>query len=105
VTDILAWSHNQFGDHARHRYEGLIATAIRDLAKDPTRPGSVERPELGDNVRSWHLRGSRYTAGDVVRRPRHFLIYRVEDDILVIGRVLHDTMELRRHVAVDRSWQ
>jgi toxin ParE1/3/4 len=77
----------------------------RDLAKDPTRPGSVERPELGDNVRSWHLRGSRYTAGDVVRRPRHFLIYRVEDDILVIGRVLHDTMELRRHVAVDRSWQ
>lgn len=25
IIDILAWSHNQFGDHARHRYEGLIA--------------------------------------------------------------------------------
>jgi toxin ParE1/3/4 len=57
-------------------------------------------------VRSWHLRGSRYhTDGDVVRRPRHFLIYRVDNDIFVVGRVLHDAMELRRHVAANRSWQ
>jgi toxin ParE1/3/4 len=106
IIDILAWSHDQFGEQARQRYEKLIATAIRDLATDPTRSGSVNRPELGDGVRSWHLRGSRdHTAGDVVRRPRHLLVYRTDNDILVIGRVLHDAMELRRHIDADRSWR
>jgi toxin ParE1/3/4 len=69
-------------------------------------PGSAERPELGDGVRSWHLRGSRnHTTGGVVRRPRHFLIYRVVGDILLIGRVLHHGMELRRHLDADTSWR
>src|SRR5262249_22032085 len=78
IVDILAWSHDQFGEQARHRYEKLIAAAIRDIARDPTRSGSAERPELGNGVRSWPLRASRYhTAGDVVRRPRHSLIYRI----------------------------
>jgi toxin ParE1/3/4 len=57
-------------------------------------------------MRSWHLRGSRNrTTGGIVRRPRHFLIYRVDDDILVIGRILHDAMELRRHIDTDTSWR
>jgi toxin ParE1/3/4 len=106
IVDILAWSQEQFGEQARERYEKLIATAIRDIAAAPTRPGSADRPELGKGVRSWHLRGSRnHTTGGVVRRPRHFLIYRVEDDILLIGRILHDAMELRRHIDTDTSWQ
>jgi toxin ParE1/3/4 len=106
IVDILAWSHDQFGEQARQRYEKLIATAIRDVVTDPTRSGSIDRPELGDGVRSWHLRGSRHrTAGDVVRRPRHLLVYRIDNDILVIGRILHDAMELRRHIDAGRSWQ
>ena len=106
IIDILTWSQDRFGHEARTRYERLIATAIRDNAADPKRPGSFERPELGDGVRSWHLRGSRdHTAGPVVRRPRHILISRRDGDILVIGRVLHDVMELRHHVASDTSWR
>jgi toxin ParE1/3/4 len=104
IVDILAWSQDQFGEQARQRYEKLIAAGIRDIAADPTRPGSVPRPELGDAVRSWHLRGSRNRAGTAtVRRPRHFLIYRIEEGIVVVGRVLHDAMELRRHV--EASWE
>jgi toxin ParE1/3/4 len=106
IIDILAWSQEQFGEQERRRYERLIAAAIRDIAADPTRAGSAERPELGQAVRSWHLRGSRnHTTDEVVRRPRHILIYRVEDDILVIGRILHDAMELRRHIDADTSWR
>jgi plasmid stabilization system protein ParE len=53
----------------------------------------IARPELGDGIRSWHLRNSRTrTTSNEVRRPRHFLIYRTEDDIVVIGRVLHDVV-------------
>lgn len=107
VTDILSWTHEQFGEAARLRYESLIVAALRDVATQPDRPSSVARPELGAGVRSWHLRLSWDQAGigaGVVRRPRHFLIYRFEPALLVVGRVLHDAMELARHLDPDTSW-
>jgi toxin ParE1/3/4 len=104
VINILAWTHEQFGEAARQRYESLIVAALRDVATQPDRSGSIARPELGAGVRSWHLRLSRHHVGTgaaVVRRPRHFLVYRVEPALLVVGRVLHDAMELARHLDPD----
>ena len=95
VIDILAWTQEQFGEAARLRYESLIVAALRDVATQPDRAGSIERSELGARVRSWHLRLSRdhaAKAAGVVRRPRHFLIYRFDSALLVVGRVLHDAM-------------
>lgn len=40
---------------------------------------------------------------DIVRRPRHFLVYRVEPKLA--GRVLHGAMELAQHVDPARSWE
>lgn len=108
VINILTWTHEQFGEAARLRYETLIVAALRDVATQPDRPGSIARPELGAGVRSWHLRLSRNhvaTAAGVVRRPRHFLVYRLEPALLVVGRVLHDAMELERHLDPDTSWE
>ena len=76
VINILAWTHKEFGEAARLRYESLIIAALRDVATHPDRPGSIARPELGAGVRSWHLRLSRNhaaTGAEVVRRPRHFI--------------------------------
>jgi toxin ParE1/3/4 len=106
VINILAWTHEQFGEAARLRYEKLIVAALRDVATQPDRPGSIARPELGAGVRSWHLRLSRDHAGtgaDAVRRPRHFLVYRLEPALLVVGRVLHDAMEMARHLEAGNS--
>lgn len=108
VIDILAWTHEQFGEAARLRYENLIVAALRDVATQPDRPGSKERPELGAGVRSWHLRLSRDHANKgaaVVRRPRHFLIYRFEPALLVVDRVPHDAIELARHLDAETSWE
>jgi len=106
VIEILAWTQAQFGAAARLRYESLIVAALRDLATQPDRPGSIERPELGAGVRSWHLRLSRTRADvGVVRRPRHFVIYRSEVGLLVVGRMLHDAMELARHMDPEASWE
>jgi toxin ParE1/3/4 len=108
IVDILARSEAQFGSAARLRYERLIVTAMIDVATDPARPGSLVRPELGPDVRSWHLRGSRDRAmgsNGIVQRPRHFLIYRPLDGAMItIGRVLHDTMELERHLQESGLW-
>ena len=101
IIDILAWSQAQFGEAARRRYQRLIATALRDIASDPAGPGSVARPELGGGVRSRHLRSSREAARGLdggVARPRHFVIYREVAGQIVVGRVLHDAMELARHL-------
>ena len=108
VVEILAWTHQQFGEAARLRYESLIVAALQDVATQADRPGSTERPELGARVRSWHLRLSRghvYTTDGMVHRQRHFLIYRLEPALLVVGRVLHDAMELARHLDPDASWK
>lgn len=107
ILSILIWTHEQFGEAARLRYQGLIVAALRDVASQPDRPGSLLRPELGAGVRSWHLRLSRSHVPpgvDEVRKPRHFLIYRCEPDWVVIGRVLHDAMELARHLDPGASW-
>jgi len=101
IIDILAWSQTQFGEAARRRYQRLIAIALGDIASDPLRPGSLERPELGRGVRSWHLRGSREAArgaDGAVTRPRHYVIYRQMAGQVIVGRVLHDSMELTRHM-------
>jgi toxin ParE1/3/4 len=42
---------------------------------------------------------------ELVRRPRHFLVYRTEPKLVVIGRVLHDAMELARHLDPETSWE
>ncbi len=105
IVSILAWSQDRFGAEARQRYEVLIATAIRDAAAGTDEVGRAERPELGDGVFPWHLAQSRTRSpGGAVHRPRHFLICRRDGDVLVVGRVLHDAMELRRHLDPQQPW-
>ncbi|MES2443711.1 MAG: type II toxin-antitoxin system RelE/ParE family toxin [Pseudomonadota bacterium] len=99
IRDILDWSAVRFGESARTRYAALILAGVGDVAADPHRPGSVSRPELGDGARVWHLRHSRISPDALegnVRRPRHFILYRQEGDRVLIGRVLHESMDLIR---------
>lgn len=108
VVKILAWTERQFGEAARVRYATLITAALHDVSSQPDRVGSIRRPELGEGVRSWHLSLSRErarTVTGIVRRPRHFLIYRIEGDLVAVGRVLHDAMELVQHIGSEASWR
>jgi toxin ParE1/3/4 len=99
IMAILAWLHEQFGEEARNRYEALIVAAARDAAARSDEDGHKVRSELGDGVFSWHLAQSRTrSSGGTVHRPRHFLICRRDGDTVVVGRVPHDVMELRRHL-------
>ena len=102
IQSILAVTQEQFGTRGRLRYEALLVRAILDVAEDPQRTGSQTRAEIAPAARTYHLWHSRNRvepASDRVRRPRHFLLYRNCDDGRVeIGRVLHDRMDLARHL-------
>jgi toxin ParE1/3/4 len=102
IESILAWTHGQFGASGRLRYEALLVRAILDVADDPERAGSHSRPEIVALARTYHLYHSRNrveAAAGRVRHPRHLLLYRTCDDGRVeIGRVLHDSMDLSRHL-------
>jgi len=102
MQSILAWTHEQFGHQARLRYELLLVRAILDVADDAHRSGSQHRPEIAHDARTYHLWHSRSRvepACDRVGRPRHFLLFRVRENGLVeIGRVLHDQVDLARHL-------
>jgi toxin ParE1/3/4 len=107
IEDLLAWSEQRFGVAARRRYEALLTCALQDVAEDLSRPGVRARPELGAGVFSYHLffsrkraaKGSTAPAAGAVQQPRHLVVGRiVEPGFADILRVLHDAMEISRHL-------
>ena len=104
IRTILRWSLKEFGAAAALRYSNLIEQAIRDLRDDPMQSGSKARPELGKDVRTYHLYFSRdHVSGHRVKEPRHLLAYRVRNDgVIELARILHDSRELTRHLPGER---
>jgi toxin ParE1/3/4 len=102
IASILAWTEKHFGPLTLKRYGMLIATAIEQFAANPELAGSIQRPEIAENCRTYHLHHGRKQAGrpgERIRQPRHFLLYRVTEAYTVeIGRVLHESMELQVHL-------
>jgi toxin ParE1/3/4 len=101
IRAILNWSEREFGKTAAVRYETLLTQALRDIGDDPERPGSRERPEIMiEGARTYHLEFSRGgKKGQGVKAPRHFLLYRRRDKrVIEVGRVIHDSRDLTRHL-------
>lgn len=51
------------------------------MLEEPTRPGAKARPDLAPHAYVYHLMFSRErVAGERVKAPRHFVLYRYMDD-------------------------
>lgn len=98
IENCLLWSALRFGRPAALRYRALIAKAIKEIVDDPLLTGSTDVRGLQSGIRLYHLRHSRRRAvvdGLIVKRPRHFIAYRVSDaGRIQVLRVLHDSMSL-----------
>ncbi|MBP2291548.1 type II toxin-antitoxin system RelE/ParE family toxin [Azospirillum rugosum] len=96
-ADILTETVQRFGRIQFEAYRALLTTAIEAVAAMPQRPGSRPRDELARNVRTFHaaLVGKRMSAA------RHVIVYRVgADGVVEILRLLHDSMDVRRHAVI-----
>lgn len=101
LAAIFATSEDRFGREAADRYRRLVESALRDLREAPEHGTLRSAESLPADIRLYHLRHSnRRTAGArKVGRPRHVLVVRIETDKLVLLRVLHDAMDITRHVS------
>ncbi len=100
ISDVLEWSIEHFGAAVSDGYEVLIDTALRDIAANPTLPGSHDRSELGRDVRAIHLSMSRDHVPADARRildPSHFVFYRLIGDVVHVSRVLHEARNFAEH--------
>jgi len=98
IGSILDWSAARFGPAAHDRYERLIERGLLSIAAGSHPFGARHVPKLGEGVHQLHLRSCRLDPdGRPVVRPRHFILYRRSGpDLVIVLRVLHDAMNVRR---------
>lgn len=86
---ILIWTAENFGPRQAEAYAKLIGAALDALAHDPSAPPSKARDDdIGPGFRTLHL----------ARPGRHFVLYRITGERVRVIRILHDSMELARHL-------
>jgi toxin ParE1/3/4 len=98
-ANILKWTTENFGARQAWIYRDTLVRAIGELANGPDVAGSKARDEIKPGLRTLHI--ARHG-----RRGVHLLLYRVvAGRIIEIGRILHDQMELQRHLPTDDGGQ
>jgi toxin ParE1/3/4 len=92
LASSLHWTSQAFGPKQASDYQQTIVQAVRALGGGPDLPDSKARDEVRAGVRI--LRVARRG-----RRGRHILVYRViGEGVIEVLRILHDAMDLGRHV-------
>lgn len=91
-SDVLRWTMHAFGARQALIYRDTLIRAMGELARNPEPTGWKARDDILPGLRTLHVarRG---------RRGRHLILYRVTDHVIEIGRILHDSMDLPRHLS------
>ena len=93
--NILLWTSERIGEAQARIYAETLVRAIESLTAGADVPGSRKRDEIAEGLMTLHMarRG---------RKGRHFVLYRVgrpEEPLIIDAlRLLHDSMDLIRHV-------
>jgi toxin ParE1/3/4 len=93
VENILDWTHEHFGALQLSTYTGVIQDALGALADGPECVGVRRVPELGVDMATLHVARKGL-------KGRHLLVLRVREaqHVVEVLRVLHDSMDLSRHL-------
>jgi toxin ParE1/3/4 len=92
---ILRWTVENFGTAQARHYANTLSSALKALSAGPAIIGVKERPEIGNNIRTLHVARNG-------RKGRHFIMFRLGSiqgrDVIDVLRLLHDSMDLERHL-------
>ena len=96
--DILRWTAQQFGEAQARDYAETLSSALEALMDGPAVPGVKARDDIARGILTLHV--ARHG-----RRGRHFILFRIGHhaghDVIDVLRLLHDAMDLPRHVPRD----
>jgi len=90
-NDILRWTLRHFGPEQARIYAETLSDAVAALTAGPSLAGVVARDEIEEGLFTLHV------ARDG-RRGRHFVLFRWGDRTVDVLRLLHDAMDLPRHL-------
>lgn len=95
---ILRWTAEHFGERQARVYADTLAVAIEALTDGPRAAGARERDDIAKGLMTLHVaRGG--------RKGRHLVLYRVNTrgptPVIEVLRLLHDSMDLPRHIEWD----
>ena len=94
---IIDWTAQRFGNAQAKSYAATITTALRELKAGPDTIGVRSRDDLGNGVMV-------FPVGRSGRRGRHLIILRADPQAvttLQVLRILHEAMDLPRHLSDD----
>jgi plasmid stabilization system protein ParE len=63
----------------------MLREAIERIAEEPFNSKSRTRPDLFEGARIYPI-------------GRHYLVYYISDEIVILARILHQQMDLPRHL-------
>ena len=93
--EILRWTMDQFGEAQARIYAETISEALNDLAAGPTIVGARKRDDILKGIFTRHVARKG-------RKGRHFVMFRIgrapDREVIEVLRLLHDAMDLQRHL-------
>lgn len=100
IEAIIAWTFQQLGDIQAGIYAETLSLAVQALFAGLAQPGIKARPEVGRRLFALHVARNG-------RKGRHFILFRADADPVRrqvdVLRILHDSMDLARHVPVENE--
>ena len=97
---IMRWTIIHFGRRQSKTYSKTLTLALNDLSNGPDIPGVRKREDISPGIYTLHVARKN-------RRGRHFIVFRVNHSsatpTIDILRILHETMDLVRHLSAAES--
>ncbi len=93
---ITSWTRKRFGTIQAIVYRDILIGAITALRDGPNHVASKSREEMAPGIRMLHV-------ARLGKNASHVLIYRTaESGTIEIVRILHDRMEISKHLSAAR---
>jgi toxin ParE1/3/4 len=91
--NILRWTAERFGQAQARSYAGTLSAAIEALAEGPSVVGARRRDDVSEGLFTLHVARGKC-------KGRHLVMIRIgrDRDVIEVLRVVHDSMDLPRHV-------
>ncbi len=100
LRNIINWTADHFGDRVAETYSEIVYDALDALEDGPDVTGVRSNADLPKGILTLH-------AARLGKKARHVILFRAEPPrsgrIIQVLRILHDSMDLSRHVGQDED--